>query len=202
VRLRHAIVLVVAALVGAACTGGPTETRTIRPTDAHTTGPTIILTSPMALNATDAPLLPRSRFALPEFDYGTFQQLLTQLKGTPVVVNIWASWCGPCREEAGKLAAAAREFGSRVQFIGVDIGDQREAAQQTIRDFGWSYPSIFDPNEDVKHGLGLLGQPDTLFYDRQGNPVTFTYRGTNYSAFSGPIPSQAALDSVIRQLLR
>jgi thiol-disulfide isomerase/thioredoxin len=188
------MVPVVAALVGSACTGGSTK--------AHTTEPSIILTSPKALNASDAPLVPRTRFALPEFDYGKFQQLLTQLKGTPVVVNIWASWCGPCREEAPKLAAAARRFGSRVQFIGVDIQDQREAGQQTIRDFGWPYPSVFDPNEDVKQGLGLLGQPDTLFFDRQGKPVTFTYRGTKYSAFSGPIPSQEALDSVLRQLLR
>jgi thiol-disulfide isomerase/thioredoxin len=190
------------ALVGAACTGGTTDAHTTGPTEAHTTEPSSILTSPKALNATDAPLLPRSRFALPEFDYGTFQQLLTQLKGTPVVVNIWASWCGPCRDEAPFLAAAARQFGSRVQFIGVDIQDQRAAAQATIRDFGWSYPSIFDPNDDVKHELGLLGQPDTLFYDRQGDPVTFTYRGTKYSAFSGPIPSQQAINSVIRQLLR
>ena len=188
-----------AALVGAACTGGSTEPHT---TGAHTTEPSIILTSPKAMNASDAPLVPRSRFALPEFDYGQFQQLLTQLKGTPVVVNIWASWCGPCREEAPLLRDAAGRFGSRVQFIGVDIGDQRDAAQQTIRDFGWPYPSVFDPNEDVRHGLGLLGQPDTLFFDRDGNPVTFTYRGTEYSAFSGAIPSQEALDSVIRQLLR
>jgi thiol-disulfide isomerase/thioredoxin len=188
---RAALAVLVLALLTSACTG-----------DGPGPGPSLILTSPKALNATEAPLLPRNRFALPEFDYGKFQDLLAQLKGTPVVVNVWASWCGQCRKEAPMLEGAARDFGSRVQFIGVDIQDDRGDAQRTIRDFGWPYPSVFDPNQDVKHGLGLLGQPHTLFYDREGNPVTFTYRGSKYTAFSGPIPARSALDDVIRTLLR
>ena len=193
---RAASVVLVLAMAAAACTGGASTDTTAAPT------PSLILTSPRAVNATSAPLLPAGRFTLPEFDYGRFQDLLGELKGTPVLVNVWASWCGPCREEAPLLRDAARRFGSRVQFIGVDIQDERPLAQATIRDFGWPYPSVFDPNEDVKHGLGLLGQPDTLFYDRDGNRVTFTYRGTEYTAFSGPIPSRAALEDVLRGLIR
>src|SRR5438094_202055 len=59
--------------------------------------------------------------ALPQLDPARFRQLLAQLRGKPVVVNIWASWCGPCIAEAPDLAAAAREFQGRVQFLGVDV---------------------------------------------------------------------------------
>ncbi|MDP9340689.1 MAG: TlpA family protein disulfide reductase [Actinomycetota bacterium] len=170
------------ALLGAACTRGSAP---------PATSETVILASPSALNATRAPLLPTDRFALPQLDQGQFQALLRQLRGTPTVVNIWASWCGPCRKEAPHLAAAARRFGHRVQFLGIDIQDQRTPAQEFIRDFGWPYPSIFDPTSEIQHGLGLLGQPVTLFFDRQGNRV---------KTYTGPVPA-AVLDQVIGQLL-
>jgi cytochrome c biogenesis protein CcmG, thiol:disulfide interchange protein DsbE len=189
--VRALAALAAACLLAAGCTGG----------SPHTTAPPSFLVSPSALNATTTPLLPTDRFALPEMDYGQFQQLLAQLKGTPVVVNLWASWCGPCRQEAPFLASAARRFGNRVQFLGIDISDDRGPAQETIRDFGWSYPSLFDPREDIKRGLGFLGQPDTLFFDRDGRRVSVDYRGTHYRAFSGPIPSQKTLDDALRQLL-
>src|SRR5438105_4697962 len=74
-------------------------------------------------------LLPPSPTALPSFTPAAFGQLLAQLHGTPVVVNIWASWCGPCKQEAPVLAAAARTYRGKVQFLGVDIQDQRPAAR-------------------------------------------------------------------------
>ena len=127
--------------------------------------------SPSALNAARAPLLPTDRFALPTFDYSTFTTLLSQLKGTPVVVNIWASWCGPCRIEGPHLAAAAHRYGQQVQFLGVDILDQRGPAQSFIREFGWPYPSLFDPTGDIRDHLGFVGVPVTVFFDRQGHRV-------------------------------
>jgi thiol-disulfide isomerase/thioredoxin len=172
------------ALLAAACTHGSAPGTT-----SSATGP--VLPSPSAVNATQAPLLPTDRFALPQLDYGQFETLLHQLRGTPVVVNIWASWCGPCRVEAPHLAAAARTYGTRVQFLGVDILDQRPPAQESIRDFGWPYPSVFDPSQDIQHGLGLFAQPVTLFFDRNGHRV---------GLHTGPVPADV-LDQEIAKLL-
>lgn len=113
-------------------------------------------------------LLPRTPTALPEFDAQRFQQLILELRGTPIVVNIWASWCAPCIEEAPGLARVAREYQGRVQFLGVDILDERGAAQDFIRRFGWTYPSVFDPSGAIRNDLGFLGQPDTIVFDSTG----------------------------------
>ena len=183
-RRALAASLLAVTLLGAACThGAPTATT------SGSTGP--VLPSPSAVNATHAPLLPTDRFALPQLDYDGFRTLLAQLRGTPVVVNIWASWCGPCRKEAPNLAAAARRFGTRVQFLGIDIQDQRPPAQEFIRDFGWLYPSVFDPSSEIQHGLGFLGQPVTLFFDRNGKRI---------GVHSGPVPA-SVLSQEIAELL-
>jgi cytochrome c biogenesis protein CcmG, thiol:disulfide interchange protein DsbE len=124
-----------------------------------------------AVNATNAPLLPTDAHALPEFDLATYELLLEQLDGTPVVVNFWGSWCGPCRTEAPHLAEAHARFGDRVQFLGVDILDARQSARTFMAEFGWTYPSVYDPPGAIRDGLGVLGQPVTLFYDRNGDVV-------------------------------
>jgi thiol-disulfide isomerase/thioredoxin len=161
---RMAFVFVVLSTVAAGCTGGASDVgggdRTPVP----------------ALNATQAALLPTDASALPPFDLATFQELLGQLKGTPVVVNIWAAWCAPCREEAPDLASASRSYGSRVQFLGVDILDSRSSARSFMAEFGWTYPSVFDPSAAVRNGLGFVGQPDTVFYDAGGR-IAMTWQG-------------------------
>ena len=121
--------------------------------------------------ATNGPLLPEDPYELPDFDLASYDALLAELRGTPVLVNVWASWCGPCRDEAPQLAAAHAEYGDRVQFLGVDILDEREAARRFMHEFGWTYPSVFDLPGAIRDGLGLLGQPVTLFYDASGELV-------------------------------
>ena len=116
-------------------------------------------------------LLPSSPTALPEFDPARFHQLLAQLRGKPVVVNIWASWCGPCIKEAPGLARVARDYEGRVQFVGVDVLDQRGAAQAFIRKYGWKYPSVFDPTAAIRDDLGFVGQPVTVVLDSSGKQV-------------------------------
>jgi len=177
---RPALVLCVLALVGAACTkAGSADTGAPAP-----------VSSP-AVNAARAPLLPTDVYALPTFDFGTYQQLLGQLRGTPVVVNIWASWCGPCRLEGPHLAAAADTYGPRVQFLGVDILDSRPSARAFMQEFRWDYPSVFDPQGDIRDRLGFIGQPVTLFYDASGDLV---------SSWQGAITPDV-LASRIRQIL-
>jgi cytochrome c biogenesis protein CcmG, thiol:disulfide interchange protein DsbE len=95
-------------------------------------------------------------------------RLLEELRGAPVVVNIWASWCGPCRTEAPDLANLAREYEGRVQFLGVDLLDNREAARRFILEYDWPYPSVFDPRGRIRDDLGYLGQPVTFVLDPEG----------------------------------
>jgi thiol-disulfide isomerase/thioredoxin len=122
-------------------------------------------------------LLPTDRLALPQYDVEQFRALLTELHGTPVVVNVWGSWCPPCREEAPVLAEVAKEYEGQVQFLGIDILDDRPSARAFILEYDWRYPSIFDPGGAIRDGLGYVGQPVTLFYDRRGD-LAFEWQGT------------------------
>ena len=122
-------------------------------------------------------LLPRDRLDLPDFPFEQFRALLAELQGRPVVVNIWGSWCPPCQVEAPDLARVAREFQGRVQFVGVDILDDRRAARGFILRFDWPYPSVFDPTGEIRDRLGYFGQPITVIYDGRGD-VAFEWTGT------------------------
>jgi thiol-disulfide isomerase/thioredoxin len=128
-----------------------------------------------------AVVLPGSPTALPTFSVAAFHGLTAHLKGRPLVVNIWASWCGPCVAEAPDLARAARAFEGRVQFLGVDIQDQRPAATAFIQRFGWPYPSVFDPDGAIRDDLGLIGQPHTVIFDAGGKQAYIS---------SGPITEE------------
>ena len=122
------------------------------------------------------PLLPKDPAALPEMDPPTFRALLEELRGTPVLVNVWATWCPPCVDEAPHLAEVSEEFEGEVQFIGLDILDDRPAAREFIREFGWQYPSVFDPSGRVRDELGYVGQPVTVIYDAEGD-LSFQHVG-------------------------
>jgi thiol-disulfide isomerase/thioredoxin len=132
-------------------------------------------------------LMPSSPAALPTLDAQDFQQLLCQLHGKPVVVNVWASWCGPCISEAPELAAAAETYEGVVQFVGVDIQDQLRPARAFIDKFQWSYPSVFDPEGKIRDSFGLLGVPDTLFFDATG---------ARTSVWSGPVTQEILMDGI------
>lgn len=121
-------------------------------------------------------LLPADRLALPTFDLATYRALLEELRGTPVVVNVWGSWCPPCTVEAPDLATVSSQFDGQVQFVGVDILDARAPAREFILRYDWQYPSVFDPSGAIRDGLGYVGQPITLIYDRSGR-LTFEWNG-------------------------
>ncbi len=70
---------------------------------------------------------------------------LAALSGRPVLVNLWASWCGPCREEMPVLQAAHEQYGDQVQFLGVDSKDTVEAGAAFLDDIGVTYPQVVDP---------------------------------------------------------
>jgi cytochrome c biogenesis protein CcmG, thiol:disulfide interchange protein DsbE len=146
-----------------------------------------------AVNAATASLLPARADALPDFTVARYRELLRELRGTPVVVNMWGSWCPPCHDEAPLLRDAHARFGDRVQFLGIDIEDAVGSARGFIRRYDWTFPSIRDTAmpSSFRPGLGFAGQPNTLFYDASGRLV-----GT----WQGPITADR-LRSGIEQIL-
>ena len=117
------------------------------------------------------PLLPDTATELPAMDPATFEAMINQQRGTPVVVNFWASWCPPCREETPDLVAAHRRWGDQVRFIGVDLSDDRGGATSFITDYAVPYPSVFDPTNAIAVAYGLFSPPATLFFDADGTLV-------------------------------
>src|SRR5687767_11522411 len=94
------------------------------------------------------------------------------LSGHPIVLNFWASWCGPCREEAPLLESKWREYRDEgVRFIGVVIRDTPDSALSFARRFDLTYPMLFDPDQVLARELGLVGLPQTFFIDAEGQVV-------------------------------
>jgi cytochrome c biogenesis protein CcmG/thiol:disulfide interchange protein DsbE len=93
---------------------------------------------------------------------------LRELRGIPVVVNLWASWCEPCRFELPYLQRQAVARGARVAFLGVNSNDNRDDARKLARGFPMPYPSFEDPRLAVAGRYGARGLPATAFYDAQG----------------------------------
>ncbi|MEX2645694.1 MAG: TlpA disulfide reductase family protein [Gaiellaceae bacterium] len=109
---------------------------------------------------------------------GTLDALLTdrrlalaELRGHPVVVNFWASWCIPCRDEAPVLNESARAHGGEVVFVGVNVQDLRSDALAFLREFEPPYVSIRDTGNETYETYGLTGVPETFYLDAQGRAV-------------------------------
>ncbi|HEX7291863.1 MAG TPA: TlpA disulfide reductase family protein [Conexibacter sp.] len=103
---------------------------------------------------------------------------LATLRGHPVVVNAWASWCGPCKYEMPFFSRAAVRFGRRVAFVGVNAGDlDRDKARAFLRDHYVPYPSYVDPHDEIADDVGVrAGLPTTVFYARDGE-VAYVHQG-------------------------
>jgi thiol-disulfide isomerase/thioredoxin len=97
---------------------------------------------------------------------------LSGLSGTPTVINLWASWCGPCREELPLLAKAHKEYGSTLRMIGVDFDDPApDDAIELAKATGVTYPLLVDRDSKVKSAFSVAGLPWTIFVDAQGRMV-------------------------------
>jgi cytochrome c biogenesis protein CcmG, thiol:disulfide interchange protein DsbE len=106
-----------------------------------------------------------------------FQRQIDALKGHPVVVNKWASWCGPCRFEFPFFQKQVTKRGKEIAFLGVDGEDSRDGAHRFLKQFPVPYPSFFDPHSDIaKVFHGDRNFPTTVFYDRSGG-VEYTKQG-------------------------
>jgi thiol-disulfide isomerase/thioredoxin len=131
--------------------------------------------------------------SLPDLDGAP--QPLAQWRGKVLVVNFWATWCEPCREEMPEFVRAQREFGPKgLQFVGIAV-DQRDKVAQFAKEFDLNYPALIGGYEamDVAKPLGnrLAGLPFTVVLDRQGRIVHTQL---------GPL-KPAALRSIVSKLL-
>jgi cytochrome c biogenesis protein CcmG, thiol:disulfide interchange protein DsbE len=115
---------------------------------------------------------------------GAFRARVAALRGHPVVVNKWASWCGPCQSEFPVFQRVSLQLGRQVAFVGVDAKDHAPAASAFLRRLPVSYPSYQDPGESIARGLGAATYfPQTVFIDRAGHQV-YVHAGPYLSASS------------------
>ena len=110
-------------------------------------------------------------FSLGLFDGSTFTLSDALKSGKPVVVNFWASWCGPCADEAPLLQDAARRNSDRVTFVGVDVQDQDVDAQAFMRKYGITYPNGSGNTGPISIQYGMRGVPETYFIAPDGRLV-------------------------------
>lgn len=110
---------------------------------------------------------PAPAFTLSVLDSGQ-RVSLEQFKGRPVVINFWASWCGPCKMEHPVLEWGQREFGQQAQFLGIVFEDTEENARQFLSRYGASFPQLVDLRSTVAVDYGVAGVPETYFIDTQG----------------------------------
>lgn len=96
---------------------------------------------------------------------------LAELRGAPAVVNFWASWCYPCKQEAPAFDRAAARYRGRVAFVGIDVQDLKSAARGFLRRYKVNYVSVRDPSNKTYDAYGLTGVPETYFLDRRGRVV-------------------------------
>lgn len=141
----------------------------------------VLRLGPSASTATsfvaDAPARPVPDEQLVPTSVEELEGMIVGLRGTPVVVNIWASWCAPCRAEMPLLERAAREYEGEVVVLGVDSRDAVGPAEDFLEDVGVTYPNVFDESGAIRRALDLRGFPTTYFFDRDGELVASVVGG-------------------------
>lgn len=110
------------------------------------------------------------------------QVRLSDYEGRPVVINVWASWCPPCHDEAPDLARFARQH-PEAQLVGIDIRDEEGPARAFYRRYAWRHPSIFDPSGEKAASLGLQGQPITYFLNERHEVVETIAGASDFAGF-------------------
>src|SRR5918996_2286408 len=123
-----------------------------------------------------------------------FDARLRDLRGFPIVVNKWASWCGPCRAEFPYFQSQAAKQGKKVAFLGINSNDGEDSASDFLSEFPVPYPSYLDPDQKIADELeGALAFPATAFYDSRGELVHVR---------NGPYENNAALAADIERYAR
>lgn len=148
---------------------------------------------------------PLAKGNAPEFELVTFEGQtlrLSELRGKPVILNFWASWCLPCREEAPYLQASWEQYRSQgLMLIGVDYVDTEAEAKKYMAEFKITYPNGPDVGTRISKSYRITGVPETYFITREGKVLEGTdANGRPYGNWIGPIPP-AALEERTKKLL-
>ena len=165
-RMQLTLTLVVALACGSSIASA---TATTPPPAARAIGPP--LRSAHCPDDIGIPVVGRTAKALPCLtDPGQLVRIGPG-SGRAEVINVWASWCEPCRREAPLLETAYRAAGDRVLFLGIDSRDERGTALRFLRSTAVSYPQVFDAQGIVARRLGIPGVPYTVVVESSGEIV-------------------------------
>ncbi len=130
-------------------------------------------------------------FSLPSLD-GNKKIDLKDFKGKPIVINFWASWCSPCREEMPFLQKIWNEYkDKRVVFLGINVLDEEKNAKDFLNSFGISYINLKDSNGEAANSYSVVALPATFFIDKEGKIVR-----RNYGAFVGSTNEKSFISSI------
>jgi len=131
----------------------------------------------------------------PDFEVTTYSGetfRLSDYKGTPIVLNFWASWCETCKDEQPLLERVWLQHKSDVMFFGLSHLDQDDNARKWLRTYNVTYPNALDMGGKVYNAYHVQGVPETFFIDANGNVISY---------YVGAIPTEAVLEQRIQQLL-
>ena len=130
----------------------------------------VLLASSLTLSGVSAGDVsgPAPGFALQSRDGGAVS--LDELRGNVVMINFWATWCGPCRQEMPHLEALHQRYsGLGFTLLGVNVEDDPTGAAKWLEETPVSFPILFDPNNEVSELYDVVAMPTTVLVDRQGN---------------------------------
>jgi len=201
--IRRRIAALAAVLLLVACGVGPTDDPGPVPDDSvPSSAPSLDLAAQKkAAGIQDCPesddAVPVVSSGLPSVILGCLgggrEVRLAGLRGKPMMINVWAQWCGPCREEAPYLSEVAATNKSKLMILGIDYNDPRpELAIEFAQLSDWAYPQLVDQDTALRVPLQIIGPPQTFFVRPDG---TIAYRHT------GPFTSAEQIRSQARQYL-
>ena len=138
-----------------------------------TASPTTEPTAEATVPPTEAPDYSAPNFSMEDRDGNVVR--LADFVGKPVILNFWASWCGPCKSEMPDFQAAYEKYGEEIHFIMLNctVSDSKDDAGSLIADNGYTFPVYFDTTGEASYAYGASSIPMTFFIDAEGNLVTY-----------------------------
>ncbi len=128
-----------------------------------------------------------ARGSFPPVSIDEFEGILVGLRGRPVVVNVWASWCAPCRTEMPLLQDAANTYAGRAVILGIASNDDPREAKRFLDDLDLTYPNVFDATGEIRVALGLTAYPTTYVFGPDGTVQARVNGGISEQRLAGLI---------------